>query len=117
MAYYKYKFLNPNDTVRTTQIARYLILPTIPGTSFLRWEDQSDDFAIYLDKVKKNFENHYQDKVWTSSMTKCTAELRIMAAYSSIKKRIIKRAETKLCEYKNTILAFGKLATCNSISK
>jgi len=29
----------------------------------------------------------------------------------------IKRAETKLCEYKNTILAFGKLATCNSISK
>ena len=29
----------------------------------------------------------------------------------------IKRAESKLCEYKNTILAFGKLATCNSISK
>lgn len=85
MAYYKYKFLNPNDTVKTTQIARYLLLPTIPGTSFLRWEDQSDDFAIYLDKVKKNFENYYQDKVWTNSMTKCTAELRIMAAYSSIK--------------------------------
>jgi len=29
----------------------------------------------------------------------------------------IRRVETKLCEYKNTILAFGKLATCNSISK
>lgn len=29
----------------------------------------------------------------------------------------IRKAETKLCEYKNTILAFGKLATCNSISK
>lgn len=29
----------------------------------------------------------------------------------------IRRAESKLCEYKNTILAFGKLATCNSISK
>lgn len=85
MAYYKYKILNPKDTVKTTQIARYLALPTIPGTSFLRWEDQSDDFAIYLDKAKKNYENHYQDKVWTSSMTKCTAELRIMAAYSSIK--------------------------------
>ena len=85
MAYYKYKFLNPNDTKKTTQITSYLLLPTVQGTSFLRWEDQSDDFAIYLDKVKKNFENHYQDKVWTSSMTKCTAELRIMAAYSSIK--------------------------------
>lgn len=85
MAYYKYKILNPKDTVKTTQIARYLALPTIPGTSFLSWEDQSDDFAIYLDKAKKNYENHYQDKVWTSSMTKCTAELRIMAAYSSIK--------------------------------
>ena len=29
----------------------------------------------------------------------------------------IHRAETKLTEYKNTILAFGKLAACNSISK
>lgn len=29
----------------------------------------------------------------------------------------IKRAESKLSEYKNVILAFGKLATCNSISK
>lgn len=29
----------------------------------------------------------------------------------------IKKAETKLVEYKNTILAFGKLAACNSISK
>lgn len=29
----------------------------------------------------------------------------------------IKRSESKLCEYKNTILAFWKLATCNSISK
>ena len=29
----------------------------------------------------------------------------------------IRRSETKLCEYKNTILAFWKLATCNSISK
>ena len=29
----------------------------------------------------------------------------------------IKKCETKLTEYKNTILAFGKLASCNSISK
>lgn len=29
----------------------------------------------------------------------------------------IKKSESKLCEYKNTILAFWKLATCNSISK
>ena len=29
----------------------------------------------------------------------------------------IRKAETKLCEYKNTILAFWKLASCNSISK
>lgn len=29
----------------------------------------------------------------------------------------IRRSEAKLCEYKNTILAFWKLATCNSISK
>lgn len=29
----------------------------------------------------------------------------------------IKRAETKLCEYKNTILAFGKLASTSAISK
>ena len=29
----------------------------------------------------------------------------------------IRKAESKLSEYKNVILAFGKLATCNSISK
>lgn len=29
----------------------------------------------------------------------------------------IRRSEAKLCEYKNTILAFWKLATCNQISK
>jgi hypothetical protein len=29
----------------------------------------------------------------------------------------IKRAETKLCEYKNTILSFGKLASTSAISK
>ena len=29
----------------------------------------------------------------------------------------IRRSETKLSEYKNVILAFWKLATCNSISK
>lgn len=84
MAYYKYKFFDPDDTPKTTKITNYLLLPTIPGTSFLRWEDQSDDFSIYLAKAKKNFENHYQDQVWTGIMTKCTAELRIMAAYSSI---------------------------------
>lgn len=32
-------------------------------------------------------------------------------------KEHIQKAEAKLTEYKNTILAFGKLATCNSISK
>jgi hypothetical protein len=29
----------------------------------------------------------------------------------------IRKAESKLSEYKNVILAFGKIATCNSISK
>lgn len=29
----------------------------------------------------------------------------------------IRKSEAKLCEYKNTILAFWKLATCNPISK
>lgn len=85
MAYYKYKYLKSLDPTYTDPFVRHFLLPTVPGTNFLRWEDQSDDFAIYLDKVKKNFENHYQDKVWTSIMTKYTAELRIMGAYSSIK--------------------------------
>ena len=84
MAYYKYKYLKSLDPKYTDPYVRHFLLPTVQGTIFLRWEDQSDDFAIYLDKAKKNYENHYPDKVWTSDMTKITAELRIMGAYSSI---------------------------------
>ena len=64
----------------------------------------------YMKKVrqhkidKKKLENHKEvEQVWVKNKDHLQEHIR--------------RSEAKLSEYKNVILAFWKLATCNSISK
>ena len=55
-------------------------------------------------KDKKKLENHKEvEEIWSKNRDHLQEHIR--------------RSEAKLSEYKNVILAFWKLATCNSISK
>ena len=76
--------------------------------------------SLYIVKQKydeKNEKYKKRHKMFDKKQKKYCEDLEARSKERKHYQEHIKRAETKLCEYKNTILAFGKLATCNSISK
>ena len=76
--------------------------------------------SLYIIKQKydkKNTTLKLRTKTFENKQKKYCEDLEARSKERKHYQEHIKRAETKLCEYKNTILAFGKLATCNSISK
>ena len=76
--------------------------------------------SLYIVKQKydeKNEKYKKRHKMFDKKQKKYCEDLEARSKERKHYQEHIKRAETNLCEYKNTILAFGKLATCNSISK
>lgn len=64
----------------------------------------------YMKKVKQHKED--KKKLWNQQ-----AEREARGKSKNHLQEHIRKSEAKLSEYKNVILAFWKLATCNSISK
>ena len=89
-----------------------------------RFQDQVLDPAIwsslflirekYLDKVKKNRE---RKKIFEEKQKNYMQDQEAWIKHKAHLQEHIQKSEAKLSEYKNVILAFWKLATCNSISK
>lgn len=75
---------------------------------------------LFIVKQKYDKENERYKRTKKIFEKKKKAYMEVMEnskAHIDRQKEHIKKAETKLVEYKNTILAFWKLASCNSISK
>lgn len=84
MAYYKYKFVQPNETVKTRKIVQYLHIPC-DQNGWLLWENQPTDCKTYLEKIKKNFHYYHPEDTWTDNMEQAVLDIRYMAAVSSLK--------------------------------
>ena len=69
---------------------------------------------IIREKYLKKTRQHKEDK---KKLTNQQAEREARAKNKDHLQEHIRKSEAKLSEYKNVILAFWKLATCNSISK
>lgn len=83
------------------------------------WEQVLDpciwqSLFLIREKYMKKVRQHKEDK---KKLTNQQAEREARAKNKDHLQEHIRRSETKLAEYKNVILAFWKLATCNSISK
>ena len=90
---------------------------TMKECQFL-WKKVDELLALSLwtirEKYMKKTRQHKED------MKKLTNQQAEREAWSKRKDHLqehIQKSEAKLSEYKNVILAFWKLATCNSISK
>lgn len=95
--------MNADGTMKECKFNNEVLDPAIWSSLFLIREK-------YMKKVhqhkedKKKLETHKEiQEVWSKNRDHLQEHIR--------------RSEAKLSEYKNVILAFGKLATCNSISK
>lgn len=76
--------------------------------------------SLYIVKQKYNEKNERlkkRTKIFEEKQKRYEEIMENTLAHNRRCKEYIQKAEAKLTEYKNTILAFGKLATCNSISK
>lgn len=89
-----------------------------------RMDGQPIDTAIWswLFLVKQKYDDKNErykkkKKMFDEKQKNYCETLERVIAHNNRCKEHIQRCEAKLTEYKNTILAFGKLATCNSISK
>ena len=69
---------------------------------------------LIREKYMKKTRQHKEDK---KKLANQQAEREAWAKNRDHLQEHIRKAEAKLSEYKNVILAFWKLATCNSISK
>ena len=69
---------------------------------------------LIREKYMKKVKQHKEDK---KKLTNQQAEREARAYTKDHLQEHIRKSEAKLSEYKNVILAFWKLATCNSISK
>lgn len=81
---YKYKFVQPNETVKTRQIVQYLHLPC-DQHGWLLWEKQPTDCKTYLENIKKIFHYYNPQATWTENMEQAVLDIRYMAAASSLK--------------------------------
>ena len=83
------------------------------------WEQVLDpciwqSLFLIREKYMKKVKQHKEDK---KKLTNQQAEREARAKSKDHLQEHIRKSEAKLSEYKNVILAFWKLATCNSISK
>lgn len=83
------------------------------------WEQVLDpciwqSLFLIREKYMKKVKQHKEDK---KKLTNQQAEREAWAKNRDHLQEHIRKSEAKLSEYKNVILAFWKLATCNSISK
>ena len=69
---------------------------------------------LIREKYTKKTRQHKEDK---KKLTNQQVEREARAKNKDHLQEHIRKSEAKLSEYKNVILAFWKLATCNSISK
>ena len=69
---------------------------------------------LIREKYMKKIRQHKEDK---KKLTNQQAEREAWSKSKDHLQEHIRKSEAKLSEYKNVILAFWKLATCNSISK
>lgn len=95
--------MNADGTMKECKFNNEVLEPAIWSSLFLIREK-------YMKKVKQ----HKEDK------KKLETHKEIQETWSKNRDHLqehIRKSEAKLSEYKNVILAFGKLATCNSISK
>ena len=74
------------------------------------WSSLFEIREKYMKKVKQHKED--KKKLWNQQ-----AEREARGKSKNHLQEHIRKSEAKLSEYKNVILAFWKLATCNSISK
>ena len=90
---------------------------TMKECQFL-WKKVDEQLAISLwtirEKYMKKTRQHKEDK---KKLANQQAEREAWAKNRDHLQEHIRKSEAKLSEYKNVILAFWKLATCNSISK
>lgn len=83
------------------------------------WEQVLDpciwqSLFLIREKYMKKTRQHKEDK---KKLTNQQAERDAWSKSKDHLQEHIRKSEAKLSEYKNVILAFWKLATCNSISK
>ena len=83
------------------------------------WEQVLDpciwqSLFLIREKYMKKTRQHKEDK---KKLTNQQAEREAWSKSKDHLQEHIRKSEAKLSEYKNVILAFWKLATCNSISK
>ena len=95
--------MNADGTMKECKYWEQVLDPCIWQSLFLIREK-------YMKKVKQ----HKEDK---KKLTNQQAEREARAKNRDHLQEHIRKSEAKLSEYKNVILAFWKLATCNSISK
>lgn len=95
--------MNADGSMKECKYWDYILEPAIWQSLFLIRE-----------KYMKKVQQHKEDK------KKLETHKELQDTWAKNKDHLqehIRRSETKLAEYKNVILAFWKLATCNSISK
>ena len=95
--------MNADGSMKECKLWEQILEPCIWQSLFLIREK-------YMKKVKQ----HKEDK---KKLTNQQAEREAWAKNRDHLQEHIRKSEAKLSEYKNVILAFWKLATCNSISK
>lgn len=99
--------MNADWTLKETKFQDKVIDPEIWSSLFLI-KNKYFEKIIKLKKRTMMFEEKQKNYI---------EQQQARAKDKSHLKDHIRRSEAKLCEYKNTILTFWKLATCNSISK
>ena len=102
--FFDFQFImNADGTMKECRFQDQVLEPAIWSSLFIIREKYMKKTRQHkLDK--KKLENHKEvEAVWSKNRDHLQEHIR--------------RSEAKLSEYKNVILAFGKLATCNSISK
>lgn len=77
-------------------------------------EELATSLRTIREKYMEKTRQHKEDK---KKLTNQQAEREAWAKSKDHLQEHIRKSEAKLIEYKNVILAFWKLATCNSISK
>ena len=95
--------MNADGTMKECKYWEQVLEPAIWQSLFLIRE-----------KYMKKTRQHKEDK---KKLANQQAEREAWAKNRDHLQEHIRKAEAKLSEYKNVILAFWKLATCNSISK
>ena len=99
--------MNADWTLKETKFQDKVLDTAIWSSLFLIKEK-------YFEKVKKNKE---RKKMFEKKQKNFIEQQQARIKNRDHLQEHIRRSEAKLSEYKNVILAFWKLATCNSISK